>query len=793
VPEYLAPGVYVEETSFRSKSIEGVSTSTTGFAGPTRKGPIGNTPSLLTSLGDFERIYGGLEGLQLPKGLNHVAHAARAYFDNGGSRLYVSRVFAGDADAAKASSQNLASSNDDGKQIFVKARFPGSGLDGTLTLRLVTTSATRTILEKAPDGTLVRTGVKNPAKKAVLEAGLAPFYVPSGGKLVLTVVEGGNPAADFTITFNGTSAEAPATDALVLDAGGDVDVPDASKNLVVTVDGVKQTIAIGVGKFKPDALAAKINIALGGGYCRLDAGKLVVGSDKRGSSSKISVEINNALGFKSVVTTANAAGPGQNLPNLNAVSAENVDALLTQAGAPVRAALSATTRRMMLTSNASGKNTTITVKADAASVHEALGLTAAQAASGENGDPTQYFVKQNNAYAGLSLGTLKPSEAPKGGAEILTIFAGAEDADGNVFVYEDLAFAREHPRWIGNILGPNPSRRADALENPYFVEIGNLLTANEVREQLFGSLEERAIPIGNGSDGSEPRQLDYEAALREFEALEDVSIVAAPGGSAYDDRDGITGAVISHAEKRKMYRIAVLDTPPDMDPGGAREFRSRFDSKYAALYHPWVVISNPLFGPGAEDQKSELTVPPSGFVCGIYARNDIERTVSKAPANEVVRGALRFEDDINFAEQELLNPLGVNCLRFFAGRGYRVWGARTASSDPEWKYVNVRRYFNYLEASIDRGTQWAVFESNGERLWANITETISQFLLNEWVSGNLLGATPQEAFFVRCDRSTMTQNDLDNGRLICLIGVAALKPAEFVIFRIGQKTIEARS
>jgi len=141
----------------------------------------------------------------------------------------------------------------------------------------------------------------------------------------------------------------------------------------------------------------------------------------------------------------------------------------------------------------------------------------------------------------------------------------------------------------------------------------------------------------------------------------------------------------------------------------------------------------------------------------------------------------------------VLNPIGVNCLRYLSGRGYRLWGARTASSDPEWKYVNVRRYFNYLEASIDRSTQWAVFEPNGELLWANIRETVESFLYGEWRAGALLGTSPKEAFFVRCDRSTMTQSDLDNGRLVCLIGVAVVKPAEFVVFRIGQKTADARN
>ena len=184
---------------------------------------------------------------------------------------------------------------------------------------------------------------------------------------------------------------------------------------------------------------------------------------------------------------------------------------------------------------------------------------------------------------------------------------------------------------------------------------------------------------------------------------------------------------------------------------------------------------------------------PSGFVTGIYARSDILYGVHKSPANEVIRGALGFEVMINKGQQDVLNPEGINCSRFFEGRGYRVWGARTATSDPEWKYVNVRRYFLYLERSIDRGTQWCVFENNGDALWANVRRTIEDFLFNEWKSGHLFGTKPEEAYFVRCDRTTMTQNDFDNGRLVCLIGVSPLRPAEFVIFRIGQKTADARS
>jgi phage tail sheath protein FI len=230
----------------------------------------------------------------------------------------------------------------------------------------------------------------------------------------------------------------------------------------------------------------------------------------------------------------------------------------------------------------------------------------------------------------------------------------------------------------------------------------------------------------------------------------------------------------------------VLDSPDDEALSQVRESRAVLDERRAALYYPWVSIQDPV-------TRERLNVPPSGFVTGIYARNDIERGVSKAPANEVVTGAIGLETLVNKAQQEVLNPEGVNCIRLFENRGFRVWGARTLSSDPEWKYVNVMRYFVYLEHSIDRGTQWAVFENNGEALWANVRRTIEDFLFSEWRTGALLGSKPEQAFFVRVDRSTMSQNDLDNGRLVCIIGVAVVKPAEFVIFRIGQMTADGRA
>ncbi|TAH50898.1 MAG: phage tail sheath family protein [Betaproteobacteria bacterium] len=583
MPEYLAPGVYVEETSFRAKSIEGVGTSTTAFVGPTRKGPYRadedeqEVPELLTSFGDFERIYGGISDLALTgtsPNTNYLAHAVRAFFNEGGSRLYVSRAVG--ASAVAASVDVTADGTAADEAVAFVARFPGSIGNGRIVVREVLAPVALPAMQNAPAGTLLVTG--------------------SGG----------------------TTAH-----------------------------------------------------------------HLKVGSEWR--------------------PAANPAG-----------------------AAEVAATLAADTPR------------------------------------------------------------------------IVTLLVVAIDADGENLSFDGMGFDRTHPAWVGHVMSPAPARRADHLQNMFAITIGGNVSALELRNALFsgatanaaGELE-RSFALADGADGAAPGSSDYALALGELASLEDVSIVAAPGASAYGDAQAVNNLLISHAEARRAYRIAVLDLPPAQIPGQARTLRGLIDSRYAAVYYPWVVVPNPLARPGREDIPRELALPPSGFVCGIYARNDIERGVWKAPANEVVRGALRFELDINFAQQEMLNPIGVNCLRYLSGRGFRVWGARLASSDPEWKYVNVRRYFNYLESSIDRGTQWAVFEPNGERLWANVRQTISDFLYNEWRNGALLGTKTEEAYFVRCDRSTMTQNDLDNGRLVCLIGVAVIKPAEFVIFRIGQKTADA--
>jgi phage tail sheath protein FI len=276
--------------------------------------------------------------------------------------------------------------------------------------------------------------------------------------------------------------------------------------------------------------------------------------------------------------------------------------------------------------------------------------------------------------------------------------------------------------------------------------------------------------------------------LEGLEVAEDVTMVACPDVmAAYEakllDRDGVKAvqlAMIAHCE-RMGNRFAIIDPLPDLSPQEAKKWReveTNYDSKYAALYYPWVKVSGPDGRP--------LAVPPSGHVAGIYARSDTERGVHKAPANEVIRGALEAAKQITKGEQDTLNPIGVNCIRSFTGRGLRVWGARTLSSDPAWRYVNVRRLFNYVEASIEHGTQWVVFEPNDPDLWARVKRDVEAFLTGAWRDGMLFGRTPQEAFFVKCDEELNPPDVRDRGQLFIDIGLAPVKPAEFVVFRLSQ-------
>ncbi|MGK7865356.1 phage tail sheath subtilisin-like domain-containing protein [Falsiroseomonas sp. E2-1-a4] len=286
-----------------------------------------------------------------------------------------------------------------------------------------------------------------------------------------------------------------------------------------------------------------------------------------------------------------------------------------------------------------------------------------------------------------------------------------------------------------------------------------------------------------GHDDAEPISRTGLHALRN---IQQISLVAIPGQASPQ----LQAELIAHCELMR-YRFAVLDgrTPED-SLSDIQAQRQAFDTKYAALYHPWLTVPDPT--PDNLAIIRDFPLPPSGHVLGVYARTDEDRGVHKAPANEVVRGVTGLTRRLSKGEHDILNPgpMNINVIRDFRvdGRGIRIWGARCITSDSDHKYVPVRRLLIFLERSIDLGLQWAVFEVNSEPLWARVRRTVANFLTDVWRSGALEGAKVEEAFFVKCDRTTMTQTDIDNGRLICVIGVAPVKPAEFVIIRIGLFT-----
>jgi phage tail sheath protein FI len=672
MPEYLAPGVYVEETSFRSKSIEGVSTTTTGFVGPTRFGPLEVEPEVITSLSQYEQTFGdrsqlyfrAADGTELEPMHNFMWHAVRAFFEEGGKRLYVARAFlAVPGDEGYAFdwiSPDDSSGNPTIQQVRVRARHPGWG--GRMRVR-ITLRLGQNILSSEP--TTDPTAVLVPVAKGLLDGDVVWISdLPSPIS---------SPELRTGRFYRVHKIEDP-----------------------ITKEGTWEFVAADSGlSFTPTSTS------------------IVSGAERRALSEL--------------------------RPDADPLASDEIRVLTLEV-------------------------TAMPLESDVPPI----------------------------TWTGLAL---QPDHERAGEPDsAFTRFADRLDSP---------ALRRRIPivfeRWP--LSGGSPTIQDGLQLLDLLFRTGSILEASVANLRSTDLSRSVDLLLDGGDDGQRPDAAEYEGlaeedstiktGLKGFEDIEDISIVAAPG-STFSYENGyrsnastILNLLISHAE-RMRYRIAVLDSGDGQSLADVRAMRGRIDSKYAAFYYPWVRILDPV-------TRQEIHLPPSGFVAGIYARNDTQRAVYKAPANEVVNLAIGFEQFLNKAQQEVLNPEGINCFRFFEGRGMRLWGARTISSDPEWKYVNLRRYFAYLERSIDKGTQWAVFEPNGELLWANVRRTIEDFLLNEFQMGALLGDKPEKAYFVKCDRSTMTQNDLDNGRLVALIGVAALRPAEFVIFRIGQWTSDRKS
>jgi uncharacterized protein len=320
-------------------------------------------------------------------------------------------------------------------------------------------------------------------------------------------------------------------------------------------------------------------------------------------------------------------------------------------------------------------------------------------------------------------------------------------------------------------------------------------------EDVSASLPETRVATGSytlSSPAQKPETVDAgqfegdvarRSGMGGLAAVDEVTMLVMPdimtlanNGDDTQIRD-LQGKMIAHAEMAGD-RMAILDTPPNLLPQDVLEWRMNaagYDSKMAALYYPWIEVMNPL-------TKRPMMVPPSGHVAGVWCRVDGTRGVHKAPANEVILGANGIGFQITQAEQGGLNKVGINCVRAFPGRGIRIWGARTLSSDPEWRYINVRRLFNFVSESIMEGTQWSVFEPNDKMLWMRLRASVTSFLKLVYRSGALFGATEAEAFYVKCDAETNPPEVVDAGQVICEVGIAPVKPAEFVIFRLSQFT-----
>lgn len=672
MPEYLAPGVYVEETSFRSKSIEGVSTTTTGFVGPARYGPVDLEPDIVTSLVEYERIYGDRLQLEFDNGArmhNYLWHAVRAFFEEGGKRLYIGRIF------------RPLVADDDADNVEA--------------------------IYKRPSGNI---STDDPGATGALHSdGHARGWLPS---------DPGNATRDNSVLVRARFPGAAGNVRVSFTIRLGQNMLDGSVG-ALTAKSLRDYDTIWVGD-----VTSPITSPLGSGgfrVARFDEDEKTWIFTQTGTKADDDYRLNSA-------TATNVLNPAE--------------------GHEVRVATLVVTVK-----SADGSST---------SVWDNIALDPNHTNSfGAPDSLFSYFAQSPNS---LSQARTLP----------IVILAGGALDTGTELLNALITYGTDSGTNTGLGASLNDS---DSSDGERTVEI------------LLSGGNDGQLPSAEEYTGNVDPDTNDKFGLLALEDLEDISIVAAPGatfGYAGDIGRGtaIVNALIAHAE-RMRYRIAVVDSGDNQSISEVRAMRAKIDSKYAAFYYPWIRVLDPV-------TNTEINLPPSGFVAGIYARNDTNRAVYKAPANEVVNLAIGFEKLINRAQQEVLNPEGINCFRFFEGRGFRLWGARTTSSDPEWKYVNLRRYFAYLERSIDKGTQWAVFEPNGSMLWDNVRRTVEDFLFNEWQMGALLGDKPDKAYFVRCDRSTMTQNDLDNGRLVCLVGLAPLRPAEFVIFRIGQWTADRK-
>jgi phage tail sheath protein FI len=690
MPEYLTPGVYMEEISVGPKPIEGVGTSTAGMLGLTERGPEG--VRLVTNMGEFERWYGGhLKDSYLPA-------AVEGFFGNGGARCYIARIVSKEAKKSAA----MLEDTDHKSKIYLRAIGPGAwGNNIKVQLSKPDSSSPSDSDSRNKFKMIVAYWMKNAPTEKIQPQPVPQIYdilTPerlTGYKKVLK--RNKDEITHEDISLLKVLLPTPKRKEIVgtVEAGD----PEFFGELVAeTTDSDKAVAAAVIAE------------------CQLTKKSEIYKSDV---SSEVIIRRKKELTYEDLLILSAI------LKNDNK---SEICGSLTEDKVP--------SHNEKMSDILNG-----------------------------NSNATQLTAFLN--LIGPSLQQRKESLYRKEKCDDPAKLLQTADV---LEVFDDLSIYASSPNYFAKVIN----------SQSFLIRITKEPGSDETPNYDFMpkiSTEPDFIVPGNGTDGGHVAPENFigysnakageKTGLEAFKEIDGINIVYCPDihWSGITDQLTLQNAIKDHCESMKD-RFAILDAPK-----GQREVNKvtrPVDSKFAAFYYPWIKVYDPLL-------KDRRLVPPGGFVAGVYARSDIERGVHKAPANEVIRGALELEFPISQEQQAVLNPRGVNVIRQFPDRGIRIWGARTASSDPEWKYINVRRLFLYVDKSIERGTQ-----------------SITNFLVTVWRDGALMGSTPEQAFFVDIGYSTMTPADLDNGKLICNIGIAPTKPAEFVIFRIFQKTLEVK-
>jgi len=781
MPEYLSPGVYVEEIT-GAQPIEGVSTSTTGFVGVTQKGPLDKLgPVLVTSFPEFERTFGGYFTPGFTgAGYNFLPHAVAGFFNNGGQRLYIKRV-AGSSPAPSVATAAGGLENNAGAPtlmtrllVSVQASATALKLQSLLGLE----NATTFTLTQAKNGittvsaTLTVTSYSNQTNTV--------WFTPA-----LTT---GFDAQYTTVALTGATASTASGAPANLAGSPLAPVPNtANFGLLAASPGIW-------GNTPVDPTLAGLRVQIKAGS---RAQAQVQGVSNIGGGTNNLVTLSSAQNFYAGAIVEFDAGGTYSVAGSTPgvfTSGEQV----VQTGTNARATLIGTVpaagpmiiRGLIGTANAGGtwvgQTSAAVFTPSAAPVVDFAGKFYAKVQSIQGTKGIQLI----NGLTAPQLAAVNANAAP---APPVPTWARTCEFDiaascGNVNeIFRGLTLDNTTPYFYGTTIINGSS----LLSVPQSPAIPSDQTTTDPSTMPVAADGLNALMAG-GADGSAPTPIDFvgndggpgnRTGIAALVDAQGISIIGAPGITDQDTQN----ALITQCETLK-YRFAILD--PASSPSGGipsvqdiQNQRDLYDTKYVAIYYPRVILTDPL-------TDSPLTIPPSGHMAGIYAHTDNTRGVWKAPANVVINGIDKLEIKLSKGDQDILNPEPNNicCLRDFQAqaRGLRVYGARCITSLTEWKYINVRRLFIFLEASLDQGTQWAVFEPNDQKLWNRLIQSVSAFLTTVWREGGLMGAKAEQAFFVKCGYDTMSQDDIDNGRLIMLVGVAPVFPAEFVIIRIGQ-------